>query len=187
MSDFNFVKTGLDGLLVIENFYTGDRRGYFRKSYEMNIYNSAGIEFNTNEIFFSKSCKNVIRGLHFQIRNPQTKIVSVISGRVWDVAVDLRKNSSTYKKWYAVELSEENHKSFFIPKGYAHGFLSLEDDTVLLYQCDGEYNKETDTGILFNCPEIEIKWPIDEANAIISERDMRLMTFDEYENNSMVL
>lgn len=131
-----------------------------------------------NETFASRSIKNVIRGLHFQLNAPQAKIVSVLNGRVWDVIVDLRKDSPTFKKWTAGELSADNHRAFYIPAGFAHGFASLEDDTIMLYQCEGKYDKETDTGIIYNDPEIGVDWPVSEDKAIHSDRDLKLQSFN---------
>ncbi|MBE5852143.1 MAG: dTDP-4-dehydrorhamnose 3,5-epimerase [Lachnospiraceae bacterium] len=181
MTGFEFQELELRGAYLIHNFFAGDNRGGFTKCFEKNIFLNAGISFQLNETFVSRSMKNVIRGLHFQTRNPQAKLVSVLSGRVWDVIVDIRVGSPTYKNWIAHELSAENHLGFFIPRGFAHGFASLEDNTVMLYQCDGKYDSETDTGILFNDSTIGIEWPVGEKIAILSQRDLGLMSFKEYE------
>lgn len=186
MSSFIFCELELKGAYEIENYSMGDERGRFTKCFEKNIYAKAGIPFEAHETFVSVSNKNVIRGLHFQTHNPQAKLVCVIQGRVWDVIVDLRTESPTYKKWIGVELSEENHKALYIPKGFAHGFASLEDRTVMLYQCDNAYDKETDTGIRFDDPEIGVRWPIKEG-IICSERDLALMNFAEYECNPIII
>lgn len=177
---FEFQELDLKGAYLINNCYAGDNRGGFTKMYERDIYKEAGIKFQLNETFASRSMKNVIRGLHFQTHNPQAKLVSVVAGRVWDVIVDLRPWSPTHKKWVAHELSAENHLSFYVPRGFAHGFASLEDNTVMLYQCDGKYDKETDTGIIFDDPEIGIEWPINLDISIHSERDLKLMSWLEY-------
>ena len=174
--NFEFKELELKGAYLISNYYAGDSRGGFTKSFEKDIYKGAGIEFQLNETFASRSMRNVIRGLHFQTRNPQAKLVSVVAGRVWDVIVDLRPNSPTYKKWISQELSADNHLSFYVPRGFAH---------VMLYQCDGKYDAETDTGIIFNDPEIGIDWPIEENVAIHSTRDMKLQSFQEYLKNPM--
>ncbi|BAL82298.1 putative dTDP-4-dehydrorhamnose 3,5-epimerase [Selenomonas ruminantium subsp. lactilytica TAM6421] len=181
MPGFEFQELGLKDAYFISNFYAGDNRGGFTKTFEKDMYKEAGIDFSLHETFASTSMKNVIRGLHFQMRNPQAKLVSVIAGAVWDVIVDIRPDSPTYKQWMAEVLSADNHKSFYVPRGFAHGFLSLEDNTVMLYQCDGKYDKETDTGIMFNDPDIGIEWPIREQDAIHSQRDMLLMSIKEYE------
>lgn len=177
---FDFQELDLKGAYLISNFYAGDNRGGFTKSFEKDIYTEAGIDFQLNETFASRSMKNVIRGLHFQTHNPQAKLVSVVVGSVWDVIVDLRPNSSTFKQWIAHELSSDNHLSFYVPRGFAHGFASLEDGTVMLYQCDGKYDKVTDTGIRFDDPDIGIKWPVAESMAIHSTRDLELMSFKDF-------
>lgn len=169
---FEFKELYLKDACLISGLHATDNRGSFWKMFEKDIYNKLGIEFQLNESFLSCSSKNVIRGLHFQTHNPQAKLVSVISGAAWDVIVDLRPNSPTFKKWFAVELNSENHLSLYIPRGFAHGFLSLKDETVMLYQCDGKYDKDSDTGIIFNDPEIGIDWPIDIDKSIHSERDL---------------
>lgn len=187
MAGFDFRKTEIEGVYIIDNYYARDNRGEFTKCFERDIYRQMGIEFQLNETFVSVSARNVIRGLHFQIHNPQSKIVSVVKGRAWDAVVDLRPTSPTYKKWICAELSVENHRSFYIPKGFAHGFVALEDGTIMLYQCDGVYDKETDTGIIYNDPDLGIKWPVDENIAIHSDRDLRLMSCAEYEKHPMEL
>lgn len=184
---FEFKKLDLDGAYLISNFYVGDNRGGFTKSFEKTTYKDVGIEFNLNETFASRSMKNVIRGLHFQRHRPQAKLVSVVEGAVWDVIVDLRPESLTFKQWKAFELSAENRLSLYIPRGFAHGFASLEDNTIMLYQCDGEYDLETDTGVIFNDPDIGIKWPIDLEKSIHSSRDMSFGCLREYLKNPMEL
>lgn len=180
MSAFTFQELELSGAYLISNFFAGDNRGGFTKTFEKEIYKAAGIELNISETFVSRSAKNVIRGLHFQTHNPQAKLVSVVSGKVWDVIVDLRPGSPTFSKWIAHELSAENHMCFFVPRGFAHGFASLEDNTVMLYQCDGKYDSETDTGIVFNDPDIGINWVVDETKAIHSRRDIELGSLQDY-------
>lgn len=180
MSGFKFYPLHLEGAYLIENFSVGDNRGGFTKCFEKDIYAEAGIEFQLNETFASTSAKNVIRGLHFQMNHPQAKLVSVVHGKVWDVIVDIRPESNTFGKWVSAELSAENHKALYVPRGFAHGFAALEDDTIMLYQCDGAYDKETDTGIRFDDSELAISWPVDEKDAIHSARDLKLMSFSEY-------
>ncbi|MBR7000808.1 MAG: dTDP-4-dehydrorhamnose 3,5-epimerase [Lachnospiraceae bacterium] len=182
---FEISELDLKGAFVISNFYAGDNRGGFTKSFEKDIFKEAGIDFYLNETFSSRSMKNVIRGLHFQTNHPQAKLVSVIAGSAWDVIVDLRIGSPTFKQWRAFELSAENHRGIYVPRGFAHGFASLEDGTVMLYQCDGKYDAETDTGVLFNDPEIGIEWPVDEKDAIHSKRDLQFGGLKEYCKNPM--
>lgn len=187
MSGFSFQELDLKGAYLISSFYIGDNRGRFTKSFEKDLYEEAGIGFQLNETFASRNMRNVIRGLHFQIHNPQAKLVSVVAGAVWDVMIDLRPNSPTFKQWIAHELSADNHLSFYIPRGFAHGFASLEDNTVMIYQCDGKYDRETDTGIRFDDPEIGIEWPVDESVAIHSARDLELGSLQEYMMHPMEL
>lgn len=184
---FDITRLELEGAFLIDSFYQGDKRGGFTKYFEKDSFAKAAIEFQLNETFVSVSRKNVIRGLHFQLNHPQAKLVSVVKGKLWDVIVDLRLNSLTYKKWIGVELSEENHKALYVPRGFAHGFLALEDETMMLYQCDGKYDKETDTGIIYNDPELNITWPVDDTISIHSDRDLQLMSLAEYERSPIQL
>lgn len=180
MSSFTFTKLDLDGAFLIDYFSVGDNRGSFSKLFEKTIYNESGIPFKLDETFVSISSKNVIRGLHFQLCNPQAKLVSVLNGKVYDVIVDLRPNSATFKKWKGFTLSSENHRALYVPRGFAHGFASLEDGTIMMYQCDGAYDKEMDTGIVFDDPSIGIDWPVNESEAIHSQRDLGLMSFNDF-------
>lgn len=184
---FEFEKLELDGAYLIHNFHVGDNRGGFTKVFEKDIYKDGGIEFSLNETFTSVSSKNVIRGIHFQTHNPQAKLVSVISGKAIDVIVDLRLNSPTYKKYISVELNEDNGLAIYVPRGFGHGFCTLEDKTIMLYMCDGKYDKATDTGIIYNDKDLDIKWPIDEKDSIHSSRDLSLMSLKDYENNPMIV
>lgn len=184
MSGFQFEKLDFpcrgDVPVWVEVFHSGDQRGSFTKSFERSIYEKNGIPFELSETFVSISEKNVIRGLHFQLHCPQAKLVSVPYGRVYDVVVDLRPESESFKMWRAVELSGENHRALYIPRGFAHGFASLADNTVMLYQCQGAYDHATDTGILFDDPALGVEWPVSAEKAIHSARDLQLMTFEEY-------
>lgn len=175
-----FEKMALKDAYLITSFFAGDSRGGFEKIFERDIYYKEGIDFSVNETFVSYSNKNVIRGLHFQLSNPQAKIVTVLSGRVWDVIVDIRKDSPTFGKWVGEILSHDNHKAFYVPKGFAHGFAALEDNSIMLYQCQEPYDRDTDTGILYDDPTLGIKWPINIESSIHSERDLQLMSFLEY-------
>ena len=187
MAGFSFRELELPGAYLIDYFAVRDHRGGFAKVFEKDEFLNGGIRFQLNETFFSMSAKNVIRGLHFQKNNPQNKIVTIAQGAVWDVIVDLRPDSPTYKKWTSAELSEENHLGFYIPRGFAHGFLTLRDDTIMVYQCEGKYDAETDAGILYNDEDIAIRWPVDLADTIHSARDLQLETFRQYEKNPMKL
>ena len=149
----------IEGLCVIEPAVHGDNRGYFMETYSQRDMEENGINITFVQDNQSMSVKGVLRGLHFQKNYPQTKLVRVIKGSVFDVAVDLRSESKTYGKWYGVELTEENKKQFLIPKGFAHGFLVLSDTAEFCYKCDDFYHANDEGGIAWNDPEIGIKWP----------------------------
>jgi len=149
----------IEGLCVITPAVHGDNRGYFMETYSQRDMEEAGINIVFVQDNQSCSTKGVLRGLHFQKQFPQTKLVRAIKGRVFDVAVDLRKDSKTYGKWYGVELTEENKKQFLIPKGFAHGFLVLSDIAEFCYKCDAFYHPNDEGGMAWNDPEIGIKWP----------------------------
>ena len=150
---------GIVGLCVITPAVHGDSRGYFMETYSQRDMAEAGLDISFVQDNQSMSTKGVLRGLHFQKQFPQTKLVRVIRGRVFDVAVDLRKGSATYGKWYGVELSEENKKQFLIPRGFAHGFLVLSDAAEFCYKCDDFYHPNDEGGIAWNDPTIGIVWP----------------------------
>lgn len=171
----------IKGLKVISPFQATDDRGMFRKVYEHNIYQKNGININISEIEESISAKGVLRGMHMQHTSPQQKLVRVARGRVFDVAVDARRESPTFGKYYSIELSEENNKLFYIPAGFFHGFLALENNTVFSYVCGGDYNKDFDGGIRWNDEDINIKWPLEEIdNLILSDKDRHAISFKEY-------
>ncbi|MCM1506131.1 MAG: dTDP-4-dehydrorhamnose 3,5-epimerase [Ruminococcus flavefaciens] len=151
---------GIEGLCVITPAVHGDNRGYFMETYSQRDMEEAGININFVQDNQSCSTKGVLRGLHFQKQYPQTKLVRVIKGSVFDVAVDLRKDSATYGKWYGVELTEENKKQFLIPKGFAHGFLVLTDIAEFCYKCDDFYHANDEGGLAWNDPKINIDWKV---------------------------
>ena len=163
---------GIEGLCVITPSVHGDNRGYFMEAYNQREMNEAGIDTVFVQDNQSASIRGVLRGLHRQINFPQSKLVRVIKGTVYDVAVDLRENSPTYLKWYGIELSEENKKQFFIPKGFAHGFLVLSDYAEFCYKVDDFFHPNDEGGIAYNDPTIGVKWPIgDDMQIILSEKD----------------
>lgn len=174
IKDMNIIKTPIEGLLVIEPQVFKDARGYFVETYNEARYRAAGIDAVFVQDNQSCSSYGVVRGLHFQ-RPPftQAKLVSCTVGRVLDVAVDLRKDSPTFGQWFSVELSAENHRQFFIPKGFAHGFSVLSDTAVFSYKCDNLYHPEVDGGILLSDPDLAIDWQIPEEMRIISEKDTK--------------
>ena len=150
---------GIEGLCVITPAVHGDSRGYFMETYSQRDMEEAGIHINFVQDNQSMSTKGVLRGLHFQKNFPQTKLVRVIKGSVFDVAVDLRKDSATFGKWYGIELTEENKKQFLIPRGFAHGFLVLSDTAEFCYKCDDFYHANDEGGLAWNDPAIGIQWP----------------------------
>lgn len=150
---------GIEGLCVITPAVHGDSRGYFMETYSQRDMEEAGIHINFVQDNQSMSVKGVLRGLHFQKNYPQTKLVRVIKGSVFDVAVDLRKDSTTFGKWYGIELTEENKKQFLIPRGFAHGFLVLSDTAEFCYKCDDFYHANDEGGLAWNDPTIGIHWP----------------------------
>ncbi|WP_294911258.1 dTDP-4-dehydrorhamnose 3,5-epimerase [uncultured Eubacterium sp.] len=163
---------GIEGLCVITPNVHGDNRGYFMETYNQREMNEAGIDTVFVQDNQSASIRGVLRGLHRQINFPQSKLVRVVKGAVYDVAVDLRENSPTYLKWYGIELSEENKKQFFIPKGFAHGFLVLSDYAEFCYKVDDFFHPNDEGGIAYNDPTIGVKWPIgDDMQIILSEKD----------------
>lgn len=173
-------KTGIEGLLVVTPTVFEDERGYFMETYNYNDYKAAGIP----QVFIqdNQSCskKGVLRGLHFQKEFPQSKLVRVVNGAVYDVAVDLRKGSPTFGKAYGVLLSAENKKQFFIPKNFAHGFVVLSDVAEFAYKCDDFYHPNDEGGIIWNDPDIGIDWPLEGIqNLILSEKDKKWPTLKE--------
>jgi dTDP-4-dehydrorhamnose 3,5-epimerase len=171
---FTFHKTEIEGVFIIEPQVFGDNRGYFMETYNLDEFKEAGIDKKFVQDNQSKSKKGVLRGLHFQSEHSQGKLVRVIKGEVFDVAVDLRKNSTTYGKWVGVKLSDENKKQFYIPEGFAHGFLVLSDEAEFVYKCTDLYHPEVEGGIAYNDPEIGIEWPTDGIDELIlSEKDKK--------------
>lgn len=164
----------IEGLKVIEPTVFGDARGYFMETYNYNDFKEAGIDVIFVQDNQSSSSYGVLRGLHFQIHYPQDKLVRVVSGEVFDVAVDLREGSATYGQWHGEVLSAENKKQFFIPKGFAHGFLVLSEQAEFAYKCSDFYHPNDEGGLLYNDPEIGVEWPIPEGmNLLLSEKDRK--------------
>lgn len=171
----------LKDVAIIEPFLQSDNRGKFGKFYEKSVLYDLGIRFSIQEVFVTKSNKNVIRGLHFQYANPQSKLITVLNGSCRDVLVDLRKNSPTYMKHMFFDLTDISGSVLYIPKGFAHGFISLTDNMTMMYMCDEKYDKNSDAGILYNDSDLNIDWG-DEADKFIhSDRDLKLLTVKEFE------
>ena len=168
----------IEGLMVIEPTVFYDERGYFMETYNYNDMKAAGLDRVFVQDNQSKSSKGVLHGLHYQKQYPQGKLVRVVRGEVFDVAVDLRTGSATYGKWYGVLLSEENKKQFYIPEGFAHGFVVLSDEAEFCYKCTDFYHPGDEAGIAWNDPEIGVKWPIlEDMKLIIYEKDQKWGSF----------
>lgn len=185
----NVSKSPLAGLLVIETDFYRDSRGHFAETWNKKRYEDAGIKAQFVQENCSYSRKGVLRGLHFQSPYAQDKLVQVLRGSVFDVAVDLRKQSSTFRKWWGTDLTEENGKQLFIPAGFAHGFLSTKDDTVFFYRCSELYHPEAEHTLFWNDPEVGIEWPTE--SPLLSPKDaaapMLLEWIERPESNSFRL
>ena len=166
----NFIKTEIEGVYIIEPKVFGDNRGYFFESYNEKEFKENGLDYTFVQDNQSKSKKGVLRGLHFQKTYPQAKLVRVLEGEVFDVAVDLRKDSKTYGKWVGVILSSENKRQFMIPRGFAHGFVVLSESATFTYKCDEFYHPEDEGGLMWNDEDINIEWPY-EGEVLLSEKD----------------
>ena len=175
---------GIEGLCLITPTLHGDKRGYFMETYNENDMKEAGFDITFVQDNQSASVKGVLRGLHMQRDYPQTKLVRVISGEVFDVAVDLRKGSETFGKWYGIELSEENKKQFFIPKDFAHGFLVLSDYAEFCYKVTDFYHPNDEGGLMWNDPTIGVEWPMPEGmgpdDLILSDKDKVNWSYEEF-------
>ena len=183
MNNFEVIKTPIKDLVIIQPKVFGDSRGFFQETYNKKSFAEHGLMMEFVQDNHSKSRKGVLRGLHFQTKFTQGKLVRVVKGSVYDVAVDLRKDSKTYGQWYGVILTGENKTMFYIPEGFAHGFITLEDDTEFLYKCTDLYSPEYDSGILWSDETIGIDWRLEEFGIshdelTISEKDMKQQKFD---------
>ena len=179
-----FQETNLNGVFIIEPAVHGDHRGWFMESYSDEKFKDAGINLNfvqDNQSF--SAAKGTLRGLHYQLSpKAQTKLVRCTKGAIFDVAVDIRKGSSTYGEWFGLELSEENKRQLLVPKGFAHAFITITDDVEVQYKVDELYSPENDRGIIWNDPNIGIKWPID-IQPILSPKDEKAPLLKDAENN----
>lgn len=178
MGNFTFNETKIKGVYIIDVKTYGDYRGYFMETYKESDFFDAGLNYKFVQDNQSSSRKGVLRGLHFQKTHPQAKLVRVLKGEVFDVAVDLRKESETYGQWVGVLLSEENKRQFMIPRGFAHGFVVVSDHAEFAYKCDELYHPEDEGGILWNDPDVGIDWP-DVGEIILSEKDKKNPTLAE--------
>ena len=185
MGKFNRIDTDIEGVCIIEPTVFGDNRGYFMETYSKKDFEEIGIKEEFVQDNQSKSKKGVLRGLHFQTENTQGKLVRVIKGNVFDVAVDLRRDSKTFGKWVGVELSEDNKKMFYIPPYFAHGFLVLSDEAEFTYKCTDIYNHSAESGIMYNDDIIGIEWPKVDCDIITSEKDAKWQSFDKFKNGNI--
>ena len=154
------LETGLDGVVIIEPSVHGDERGFFKESWKASSYGSHGLPVSFAQANISRSARGVLRGLHYQYRQPQGKLVSVLEGRIFDVAVDIRTGSPSFAQWAGVELTADNHRQLYVPEGFAHGFIVLSSSALFHYHCTTEYAPEYDAGIAWNDPDIGVKWPL---------------------------
>jgi dTDP-4-dehydrorhamnose 3,5-epimerase len=176
--------TDFEGLIIITPNVYADSRGYFLESFNQEVLRSAGIDFIPVQDNESKSAFGVIRGLHYQLSpHDQAKLIRVIDGKIYDVALDLRKKSPTFGKWFGIELDSESKQQVLIPRGFAHGFSVLSKTAVIQYKCDNTYNKQNERGILLNDPALKIDWKIEIKSAIVSEKDINNPVFEKAEYN----
>ena len=179
--NFKFENTKIEGLKLIHPLYAPDERGFFMKIYEKNIFEENGIFLENAEDMVSFSKKGVLRGIHMQTKNPQDKLIRVLRGKVWDVVVDLRKDSKTYLEWEGFTLSDENRCGLYVPSGFLHGFLALSDDVVFSYRCGKAYEPEFDGGVRWDDKQLNISWPVNEVEElIISDKDKNLPALEEF-------
>ena len=172
MGKFNFIETKIKDLYVIEPTVYGDNRGYFMETYNHAEFSEAGLDMIFVQDNQSRSKKGVLRGLHFQRTNPQGKLVRVIEGEVFDVAVDLRENSETFGQWHGVLLTEENKKQFYVPEGFAHGFVVVSETATFVYKCTRLYDPTDEGGLMWNDPEMGIDWNLPaDMEVLLSEKD----------------
>ena len=184
MQKFRFIKTKIDGLTIIEPCIFEDERGYFMETYNYEEFRRAGIDVNFVQDNQSRSKKGVLRGLHFQTKHSQGKLVRVVKGEVFDVAVDLRRESVTFGRYCGVRLSGERKNQFYIPKNFAHGFLVLSDEAEFIYKCTDFYDPDNESGIIWNDSDLDIKWPImDSENLLLSNKDKKFGSFKDYKTN----
>lgn len=179
MGKFNFIKTELDGVVIVEPTVFGDERGYFMETYQKEEFAAAGIDREFVQDNQSKSTRGVLRGLHFQKEHTQGKLVRVVSGEVFDVAVDCRPNSKTFGKWTGVILSAENKRQFYVPEGFAHGFLVLSDEAEFTYKCTDYYTPAAEGGIPYNDPTVNVQWPDCGCEYKLSAKDKEHAAFSE--------
>lgn len=182
---FEFKETDLNGAYLIQPFYATDNRGGLIKDYNVDIFKDNGIDYQLKEVFYTLSKRGVIRAIHFQLVRQQAKLVRCVSGHVYDVIVDLRPQSPTYGQWRGFHLTGENQQTLLVPQFFGHGYLVIQD-SVVSYKCAEVFHGEGDSGIMYNDPDIGIEWPFEAIggieNLVISEKDLNLMSFLQYDN-----
>lgn len=179
--NFTFTKTAIDGVTVVDAKAYGDDRGYFMETYKREDFVAGGIDCDFVQDNQSASSQGVLRGLHFQVEHPQSKLVRVVEGEVFDVAVDLRPGSPTFGRWEGVVLSAENRRQFFVPRGFAHGFYVMSERAVFCYKCDDVYHPGDEGGLMWDDPAIGVAWPLVEGVEVnLSEKDTRHAPFAQY-------
>ena len=174
------LKTEIPGILIIEPGVFEDSRGIFKETYERNRYTDAGIAGEFVQDNLSRSCRGALRGMHYQIQHPQGKLVQVFRGEIFDVAVDLRRNSPQFGKWVGVKLSESNHRQLYVPEGFAHGFCVLSETADVFYKCTDFYHPEHERTLFWNDPDVNIQWPL-QSDPILSDKDRDGTLFSEIE------
>lgn len=180
MPKFTFLPTRIKGLCRVRPFFTQDARGYFLKSFERDAFRAQGIDMDIQESFETWSRKGVLRGLHFQSKAPQAKLIRALQGRIFDVTVDLRRGSDTFGQWEGFMLDDEERCALYIPPGFAHGFLVVSEKAQVSYQCAGAYLAREDTGVVWNDPDICVQWPLHLVDGIVlSPRDQSLPSLRE--------
>lgn len=181
MAQIKVTEAKLQGIKIVEPQVFGDNRGWFMEWYQYDTYQKAGITCSFVQDNLSYSKKNVLRGLHFQKKHQQDKLVGVLRGKIFDVVVDIRKDSSTFGQWFGIELSAENKKQLFISKGFAHGYVVLSEEAEIFYKCSDTYFPEEESGILWSDRELNIDWKIEEKEKLIlSEKDKKWQTWKEF-------
>ena len=178
MGQFKFIKTDIHDVFIVEPMPLGDKRGYFMETYNKHDFKEMGFDYDFVQDNQSRSARNVLRGLHYQKKYPQTKLVRVTEGEVFDVAVDIRPQSPSFGKWVGEILSEHNKRQLLIPRGLAHGFVVLSDYATFCYKCDEFYHADDEGGIIWNDTDLKINWPLE--NVILSEKDKKHPTFADY-------
>lgn len=183
---FEFEQTKINGLIKVTPFNADDNRGCFTKDYSKEVFEANGINHDLIEVFYTTSYKGVIRALHFQREKQQPKLVRCIHGHVYDVVVDLRKDSPTFKQWLGFDLTGDGHEEILVPAGCAHGYIVLED-SIVSYKCSEKFYGEYDDGIMWNDPDLAVAWPLDriggEEKVILSDKDKELQSFKEFMTN----